>query len=111
GDRLADGLHVASVEVSAERVMPVDDLGEVVLAKLSKRLGQIVHHESVVIREELDPHLRQLPAWHVVVDAVDDLVGVALACAPWSELNKVVIRFAEREEANQEEQFEPPVEV
>ena len=71
-DRLADGLHVAGVEVRAEREVAVDHLGEVVLAEFPQGLGQVIDHEPVVVREELDPHLGHFPAGHVVVDAVEE---------------------------------------
>ena len=71
-DGLAHRLAVAGVQVRAQREVPIDDLGEVVLPQLAERLGQVVDHEAVVVREELVPHLRDLPAREVEVHAVDE---------------------------------------
>ena len=72
GDGLAHRLAVAGVEMRAEREVAVDDLGEVVLAQLAERLGEVVDDEPVVVGEELVPHLRDLPAREVEVQPIDE---------------------------------------
>ena len=42
-----------------------------------KRLGEVVDDEPVVVREQVVPHLRDLPAWEIEVQAVDERHVVA----------------------------------
>ncbi len=72
GHRLAHGLAVAGVEVGAQGEVVVDDLGEVVLAQLAERFGEVVDDEAVVVGEELVPHLRDFPAREIEVQPVDE---------------------------------------
>ncbi len=55
-----------------EREVFVDHLGEVVLAQLPERFGQIVHHEAVVVGEQLIEHFRHFPPGQVEVQPVDE---------------------------------------
>src|SRR5712692_5124216 len=64
---LPHSLHVACVEVTTQREVAVQRLRQVVSPQLFHCLGEIVHHEPVVVSEELVPHLRDLPAWEVKV--------------------------------------------
>ena len=61
---------IARVEVRAHCEVVVDDLRVVVLAKVAKRLSEVVDDETVVISEVLVVHLRHLPTWQVEVEPV-----------------------------------------
>jgi hypothetical protein len=77
GNRLAHGLAIAGVQVRTQREVTIDGLSEVVLPHLTERFGQIVDDESVVIREELVAHLRDLPAREIEVQTIDERHVVA----------------------------------
>src|SRR5687768_12125927 len=57
--------------MAAQREVTVDDLGEVVIAKFPQGLGQVVHHEAIVVGEKLDSHLGYFPAGDVEVQSVE----------------------------------------
>ena len=56
----------------AKREMPVNNLRKVVLPQISEGLGQIVHNESIMVREEIVPHLRDFPSRNVKVQTIDE---------------------------------------
>ena len=68
--RLTHSLAVAGVEVRAHGEVAVDDLGEVVLAHLAERFGEVVDNEPVVVREEVVAHLRDFPSREIEMHAV-----------------------------------------
>ena len=70
-------LAIARVEVRAQCEVVVDDLRVVVLAKVAKRLSEVVDDETVVIREVLVVHLRHFPTWQVEVEPVYECHVVA----------------------------------
>ena len=58
--------------MGAQREGAVDDLREVVLAELAQRLGQVVDHEPVVVREQVVPHRGDLPPGEIEMQPVDE---------------------------------------
>ena len=50
----------------------VDRIAEVPLPHLPQPLGEVVHDQAVLVREELGPHLRDFPAGDVGVEAVEE---------------------------------------
>jgi hypothetical protein len=56
----------------AEREMVIDNFGEVQLAEVSQRLGEVVDDEPVSVGEVFISHLRHLPTRKVEVQAVDE---------------------------------------
>jgi hypothetical protein len=55
---LRTALRSRALRCAAQREVPVDDLGEVVLPQLAQRLGEVVDHEAVVVGEQVVAHLR-----------------------------------------------------
>src|SRR6266568_8998068 len=72
GDGLADRFHIAGIEMRTESKGVVNKLGVVVLTQLTERLSQVVHYEAIMIREEFDPHLGDLPSREVKMQAVEE---------------------------------------
>jgi hypothetical protein len=68
--RLPDGLYIPRVQVGAEGIVVVHDLGEILPPKFLEGLRNVVHHEAVVFRKEFHPHLRHFPSGKVKMDAV-----------------------------------------
>ena len=69
---MLDGDRVPLVQVPAELEELVHRVPEVPLPHLPQPLGQVVHDQAVLVREELGPHLRDLPAGKVGVEAVEE---------------------------------------
>ena len=69
---MLDGNRVPLVQVATQLEILVDGITEVALPHLPQPLGQIVHDEAVLVREELRPHFRNLPAGDVGVEAVKE---------------------------------------
>src|SRR5258706_7785831 len=69
---LPHGLSIACVEMNAKGKVPVDNLGEVMLAQIAKCFGQVVHHKAVVICEQIVPHLRYLPTRKIEMQTVNE---------------------------------------
>src|SRR4051812_238452 len=55
----------------------VDTLGIVCIPEVTKCFSQVVHDEPIAIREELIPHLRDLPTREVIMDPVEERLVVA----------------------------------
>ena len=72
GDRVLDGDGVPLVQVTAQLEILVDGIAEVPLSHLPHPLGEVVHDQTVLVREELGPHLRDFPAGNVGVEAVEE---------------------------------------
>ena len=67
-----DGNRIPLVQVTAQLEILVDGIAEVALPHLTQPLGQIVHDEAILVREELRPHLGNLPAWDICMEAVEE---------------------------------------
>lgn len=77
GNGFSDCLAVTGVKVSAHREVPVDNLRKIVLAHFAEGLCEIVNNKPVVVREQLVPHLRNLPTGEIEVQTVDERHVVA----------------------------------
>ena len=69
---MLDGDRVPLVQVTAQLEVLVDRVAEVPLPHLPQPLGEVVHDQAVLVREELGPHLRDFPAGDVGVEAVEE---------------------------------------
>ena len=69
--RFANRLHVAGVEVKSQGKMTIYRFSKIMLTQFTERLGKVVNHESVMVGEVLDPHLRDFPAGDVEMEAVE----------------------------------------
>ena len=67
----------------SHREVPIDDFGKVVLPHFAKRLRQIINDKSIVISEEVIPHLRDLPTRKVEVQTIDEGHVVAYDVRQW----------------------------
>ena len=56
----------------AQGEMPINHFREVVLSHIAKRFREIVDDETIVVSEEIVPHLWDLPTWDVEVQTVDE---------------------------------------
>ena len=65
--------------------MAVHDLVKLCPPQFPQGLGQVIHDESVVVGEELHPHLGDFPARDVVVDAVKEGHVLPYHVGHWGE--------------------------
>ena len=67
-----DGNRIPLVQITPQLEILVDGIAEVALPHLPQPLGQIVHDEAILVREELRPHLGNLPARDIGMEAVEE---------------------------------------
>src|SRR5258708_4592632 len=72
GHSLPDRLAVSGIEVSAHREMSVDNLSEIMFPHIAECFCEVVNDKPVVVCEQLIAHLRNLPAWEIEVQTVDE---------------------------------------
>src|SRR6266516_5374936 len=65
--------------------MPIDDLSKVVLPEFAECLSEVVDYETIVVSEELGPHLRYFPAGKIEVKPVDKCHVVTNDVGHWLE--------------------------
>src|ERR1039457_4202161 len=65
--------------------MSIDDLCEIMLAHLTKRLREVVDDEAIMVGKELVPHLWNLPTWEIEVQSIDERHVVSDDVWHWRE--------------------------
>ncbi len=119
--------NMASEADARERVLATGERARLAvgLQRRDDLLGHLLEVGHLVEADGVpDPDQPHLAGRHVVEQVGDGrragqqdgvgrqlLVGVALAGPPWAEFDEVVVRLAEREQPDQEEQLQPAVEV
>ena len=68
----SNGDHITLIQVVAQLEVTIDGVGETALTHLAHILGEIIGDQTIAIGEKLRPHLGDVPAGNIGMEAIEE---------------------------------------